>query len=341
MKISRVFSPALLGDDHLGLVPVELEPQRPVAEVDLGPHPRAAGGEGDVPERRPRAGVGRVDAAGALAQLVRRAEVTAAGGGGGESRGRQHGAQVERWGVPAGAGRGVHRPTGVIRDEGAGARCLWALLADRGGDVVPVSTHPVLCIPAACRRVVPIHSRRLAPIVCCFFRRGEGVAFSLTAQHDCSSRPYSVSLQKLITFFDPAVETAFFLSLPFPSGVTKGNFISDEKQNKKNFFFQQPLRSELLRGRKKGKIMVNKGSLDHISTRVPSTWKAWRRRRAGNLCVNEDALRCWWKVSVISKPKIFVGVSRCGVDAYQTWTATSQSLWCLRKKEKKKKWALL
>lgn len=215
VRLARIFSPALLGDDHLGLVPVELEPQRPVAEVDLGPHPRAAGGERDVPERRPWAGVGRVDAAGALAQLVRRAEVTAAGGGGGESRGRQHGAQVEGWGVPASAGRGVHRPTGVIRDEGAGARCFWALFADRGGDVVPVSAHPVLCVPAAGRRVVPIHSRRLAPLVRCFFRRREGVAFSFTAQHDYSSRPYSVSLQRLITLSDPSWDCFFFFS-PLP-----------------------------------------------------------------------------------------------------------------------------
>lgn len=37
-------SPALLGDDHLGLVPVKLLPQWPVAEVDLGPGSRPGAG---------------------------------------------------------------------------------------------------------------------------------------------------------------------------------------------------------------------------------------------------------------------------------------------------------
>lgn len=34
-------SPALFGDNHLGLMTVEPEPERPVTEVDLSPHPRA------------------------------------------------------------------------------------------------------------------------------------------------------------------------------------------------------------------------------------------------------------------------------------------------------------
>lgn len=92
----RAVSPALLGDDHLRLVAVELEPQRPVAEVDLGPHPRARRGQSHAAESRPRPGVGRVDAAGALPELVSRAELISSGCWGRKPRGGQHGAQVER-----------------------------------------------------------------------------------------------------------------------------------------------------------------------------------------------------------------------------------------------------
>ena len=42
--------PSLLGDDHLGLVPVELEPQRAVAEVDLRLAGHQAGLRGELVE---------------------------------------------------------------------------------------------------------------------------------------------------------------------------------------------------------------------------------------------------------------------------------------------------
>lgn len=183
-----ILSPALLGDYHLGLVPVELEPQRPVAEVHLGLHPGARRRHRYVAESRPRTAVGRVDAAGALAELVRRAEVTPSRGGGGEPRGRQHGAQVERRGVPAGAGRGVNRRTGRVGDERAVVRGVRALFRTRGRDVVgAVRPHRVLRVPAAGSGLVPIHSRRLAPVLRSFLRRSEGAAFPFAAQHACCS----------------------------------------------------------------------------------------------------------------------------------------------------------
>lgn len=207
-----VVSPALLSDDHLGLVPVELEPQRPVAEVDLGPDPGAGGGQTHVAESGTWAGVGRVDAAGALPELVSRAEVTAAGCRWGKPSGRQHGAQVERWGVPTGAGRGVNRPTGGIRDERAGIGRLWALFGNCWRDVVTISTHPVLRVPAASSRIIPIYSWRLAPLLCCSFRRGES-ALSFTAEHGCFSRLYSVWSQRLIAFVDTSLLQGFFFLL--------------------------------------------------------------------------------------------------------------------------------
>ena len=104
--------PALLGDDHLGLVPVELEPQRPVAEVDLGPGPRTPGVQWHGAEARSRTAVRGVDTVGTLSELVRRAELGAAPRGAHgrrePRRGRQHGAEVERRGVPGGPGpRGI------------------------------------------------------------------------------------------------------------------------------------------------------------------------------------------------------------------------------------------
>lgn len=190
-------SPALLGDDHLGLVPVELEPQRPVAEEHLGPGPGARAGQGHVAESGPGARVRMVDAAWALSQLVGWAEVAAPAGWSGKSRGGQHGTQVERRGIPASAGRGVHRPTWGIGDKRAGAGRLWALLGARGWGEVAVSGQPVLCVPVAISRFISIRCWRLASHLCCVF--GESAGFSFTAEHVCFCR---LLPQEPVGFFD-------------------------------------------------------------------------------------------------------------------------------------------
>lgn len=155
--------PALLGDDHLRLVPVELQPKLPIAEVDLGPGPGAAAWQRHVAESGPRAGVRVINAARTLAELIGRPEVTAPAGGRREPRWRQHGAQVERRGVPGGVRRAVHGPAGGVGDERAGVRCLGALLRGRGRDVVALGAHPLLCVPVAW--LLCIRGRRLAPRV--------------------------------------------------------------------------------------------------------------------------------------------------------------------------------
>ena len=81
-------------------MPVELEPQGPVAEVDLGPGPMPPGVERHRAEARSRSAIRGIDTVGTLSELVRRAELGArprgAHGRGEPRRGLQDGAEVER-----------------------------------------------------------------------------------------------------------------------------------------------------------------------------------------------------------------------------------------------------
>lgn len=86
--------PALLGDDHLGLVPVEFQPQGSVAQIDLrsgsGGRPRQRHGA----NTRPCPGIGGIQTARTLTELIPSAAKlapTGTHGGRGEACRRQDG----------------------------------------------------------------------------------------------------------------------------------------------------------------------------------------------------------------------------------------------------------
>lgn len=125
----------------------------------------------------------RIDAPGALPELVRGTEMRAAGGRRRETGRRQYGAQVERGRVPACAGCAVHRPAEGVRYEGTGVRGFWTLFGHCGGDVIPLCAHLLLCVSAVCSWSVRVHSWSFTPLIHRFLGGWEGVAVSFTAQH--------------------------------------------------------------------------------------------------------------------------------------------------------------
>ncbi|CAG5886557.1 unnamed protein product [Menidia menidia] len=100
--VLRQCSPALFGDDHLGLVSVELQPQGPVAQIDLRPGSGGGPRQRHGADARARPGIGGVQTARALAKLVPSAAElapAAAHGRGGEARGRQDGSGKREQGL--------------------------------------------------------------------------------------------------------------------------------------------------------------------------------------------------------------------------------------------------
>ena len=174
--------PALFGDDHLGLVPVEFQPQRPVAQIDLrsgsGGGPRQRHGA----DTRPRTGIRRVQTARALAELVPSAAKLApagAHGRGGEARWRQDGSVMKGSRVPGAAGPGVHRPgLSCVGKEGTGTCHVGTRLGRR--DEVSVRAKFVYVVTPTARQLVLAEHRGAFPPIGPGF--SESVPLSL-AQH--------------------------------------------------------------------------------------------------------------------------------------------------------------
>lgn len=137
--IFKTLSPALFGDDHLCLVPVELEPQRPVAQIHL------SSSHGTDPGPLIRAvGVSR-----SVSELISRAELPASRTQRrAETRGRDHGAVVQRR-VPRSIGTGVYS-SGLarVREQRTRTRTFLRLLRGAHHEV-SIGPEPVEYVPAA------------------------------------------------------------------------------------------------------------------------------------------------------------------------------------------------
>lgn len=157
--------PALFGDDHLGLMPVELQPQRPVAQIHLRPDSGCGSRQRHGADAGARPRVRGVQTAGALAELVTAAPELAAAGAHrrrGEARGRQDGSVVERSRVPGAAGARVHRARlSCIGEEGTGTGHVGTGLGRR--QEVSVRAQFVYVVPPPARQLVLTQHRGVFP----------------------------------------------------------------------------------------------------------------------------------------------------------------------------------
>lgn len=163
-------------------MPVEFQPQRPVAQIHL------RSGSSSRPRQRhgantgPRPGIGGVQTARTLAELVPSAAKLApagAHGRGGEACGRQDGSVVKRGRVPGAAGAGVHRAgLSCVGEEGTGAGHVGTRLGRR--DEVSVRAEIVYVVTPTARQLVLAKHRGAFPPIGPRF--SESVPLSL-AQH--------------------------------------------------------------------------------------------------------------------------------------------------------------